>query len=163
MKRLLTLAVICFSVLANAQFKDENSFQPGVKESIVNTNSSGSILSFIHPENFSMHHSYSLSYSMFGNNSLAMGVYTNSMAYKFTDNLNVQLDASLVHSPYSSLGRQFQNSISGIYISRAQLNYQPWKDFHVTVQYRNLPCSYYNGLYGYNSFMNDDFFDSSIR
>ena len=34
----------------------------------------------------------------------------------------VQLDASFVTSPYSSLGKDFQNSIQGIYVSRAAFN-----------------------------------------
>ena len=150
MKKLLLAFVVVLSLSVNAQFRDDNQFKPSVREGIINTNSGGSILGFINPENFSMHHSYSLSFSSFGGgNNLALGVYTNSMAYKFADNLNVQVDANLVHSPYSSMGKQFQNSISGFYISKAQLNYQPWKDFHVTVQYRNMPYNYYNNPYGY--------------
>lgn len=80
---------------------------------------------------------------------MALGVYTNSMAYKLASNLNIQLDASLVHTPYSSMSKQFQNNINGIYISNAQLNYEPWKDVRVVVQYRNLPYSYYNGYDGF--------------
>lgn len=166
MKKLLFAFVICFSFIANAQFRDDNQFKPSVREGIINTNSGGSILGFINPENFTMRHSYSLSFSSFGGgNNMALGVYTNSMAYKFADNLNVQLDASIVHSPYSSMGKQFQNSISGFYINRAQLNYEPWKDFHVTVQYRNMPYNYYNSPfgYGYNSFYDDWFYSPSNR
>lgn len=163
MKKLFFAFVICISLSINAQYRDDNQFKPSIKDGIVNANTGGSILGFINPENFTMHHSYSLSFSTFGGgNNMALGVYTNSMAYKFADNLNLKLDASFVHSPYSSMGKQFQNNISGIYISNAQLNYQPWKDVHVTVQYRNLPYNYY-GSYGYNSFYDDGFFGSSIR
>jgi len=94
---------------------------------------------------------YSLSYSSFGSNGVALGVYTNSMQYQFSDKLNVQLDASLVHSPYSTLGKNFQNNINGIYIDRAQLNYAPWDNVNVVLQYRQLPYNYYSGFGYYDS------------
>jgi hypothetical protein len=161
MKKLLFVMVVCFSFLANAQFRDDNQFTPSIKESMINTNA-GNVLGFINPNNFSMHHTYSLSFSSFGGgNNMAVGVYTNSMAYKFADNLNVQVDASLVHTPYNSMSKQYQNDINGIYISNALLNYQPWKDVHVVVQYRKVPYSYYNG-FGYGMF-NDDLFGTANR
>jgi len=159
MKKLLIVIALCFGITAYAQFRDDNQFKPSVKDGIVNSNTGGSILGFINPENFSMRHSYSLSYTSFGGgNNMALGVYTNSMAYKFSDKLNVQLEASLVQSPYSSMGKQFQNSISGIYINNASLNCQPWKDFKVSVQYRQLPYSSYYSPFGYGSFYGDGFF-----
>jgi len=83
-----------------------------------------------------------MSFSSMGSNSLALGVYTNSMFYKVADNLNIEVDASLVHSPYSSFGKDHQNMINGIYLSRAQINYQPWENFNVIMQYRTLPDGY---------------------
>jgi hypothetical protein len=55
-----------------------------------------------------------------------------------------------VNSPYSTLGKNFQNNINGIYLSRAAINYKPFKDVSISLQYRNLPGVYnpylYNGL-----------------
>jgi hypothetical protein len=79
------------------------------------------------------------------------------------DNLNVQLDVSVVHSPYSTLGETFQKNITGIYISNAAINYRPWKDFSIHLQYRNMPYSYgyYNPFYGsympYNNYSTEPF------
>ncbi|HSP89036.1 MAG TPA: hypothetical protein VLN45_12945, partial [Ignavibacteriaceae bacterium] len=99
-----------------------------------------------------------MSYSSFGNNGVALGVYTNSMLYNFSDNLNIQTDISFVNSPYSTLGQDFQNNLNGIYLSRAAINYKPWKDVAVSLQYSQLPYyspysrySNYNRL-GYNPF-----------
>ena len=78
------------------------------------------------------------------------------------DNLNLEVDASLVHSPYSSFGKNHQNMLNGIYLSKAQLNYQPWDNFNISVQYRSLPGNYYSpysGFYGYNrNFFNNNLF-----
>jgi len=145
------LIIISLSVLSFAQFKDQNIFKPSVTDAIT-APTSNLILGIFNPNNFQMHHSYNLSYSSFGNNGIALGVYTNSMFYKFSNKLNVQLDASLVHSPYNSLGKNYQNNLNGIYLSKAQINYNPSKDFHISIQYRNLPYSYYNPYFYYYPF-----------
>lgn len=160
MKKIFLL-IVCFTAISFAQFKDQNIFKPTVKDAIT-TQNNNLIFGFFNPDNFQMHHSYNLSYSSFGGNGIALGVYTNSMFYQFSNKLNIQLDASLVHSPYNSLGKNFQNNINGIYLSKAQINYNPSKDFHISVQYRNLPYTYYDpysyyypfgrSIYGYDPF-----------
>ncbi|MFA4924828.1 MAG: hypothetical protein WC557_11595 [Ignavibacteriaceae bacterium] len=152
MKKILLIILVSASLTGFAQFKDKNIFKPSIQEGMINNNAPALLLGFINPENFSMSHSYSMSYTTSGSNGLALGVYTNSMRYKFADNFNVQVDASLVHSPYSSFGKNYQNQLSGIYLSSAQLNYQPWKDFNISFQYRNIPGGMYNDFYGHNRF-----------
>jgi hypothetical protein len=106
-----------------------------------------------------MNHQLSMSYSAFGSNGVALGVYTNSMLYNFSDNLNIQTDISLVNSPYSTLGQDFQNNLNGIYLSRAAINYKPWKDVYISLQYRQLPYySPYSSYYG-NSMFNRSGYD----
>lgn len=157
MKKVLILFLSVFTISAFAQFRDSGFPENNIRDGIVSNSNSNLLFGFINPDNFSMHHSFSLSYSALGNGQgLSLGVYTNSMMYKFAHNLNVQLDASFVTSPYSSFGKDFQKDISGVYISKAALNYKPWKDFSISVQYSNLPYSYYynpfNNYYGYGMF-----------
>jgi len=152
MKKILLFTVILASINCFSQFKDKNIFKPSIQEGMINNNTPSLMLGFINPENFSMSHSYSMSYTTSGNNGLALGVYTNSLRYKFAENFNMQVDASLVHSPYSSFGKNYQDQINGIYLSGAQLNYQPWKDVNISVQYRNIPGGFYNDFYGFNRF-----------
>lgn len=127
---------------------------------------SGPVFGFLNSENFSMSHSYQLSYSSFAGEGLALGIYTNKIKLKLNDKLNFQLYTSLVSAPYSSLGKDFQNQLNGIYIDRAQINYKPSKTFNISLQYRNLPASYYNpygSFYGgyaspfFNGFSYDPF------
>jgi len=153
MKKLTIIFLIFTSSISFAQFKGDENKPLNIKENILSDNTSGSLLGFINPENFSMSHSFGLSYSTFGKNGVALGVYTNHMAYKFSDNLNVQLDASLVNSPYNSLGDSFTKSINGIYLDRAQLNYRPSKDFNISVMFSNSPNNYYNNFgYGFGRY-----------
>jgi hypothetical protein len=94
-----------------------------------------------------------MSYSSFAGQGVSMTSYTNSMFYKLLTNMNLQVDVSMMYSPYSTLGEQFQKDISGIYISNAAINYYPWKNFSVHLQYRSMPFGYgyYNPFYGYGS------------
>jgi len=146
MKKMIMLFVVILTITGYAQFKDTEQQLPDIKSGILAQPSSNyNLFSFINPQNFHMQQSVGMSYSSFGSGQgMAMGVYTNSMSYKFTDRLNVQLDASVINTPYSSFGKQFNNSLSGFYISNAAINYQPWKDVYISVQYRNLPYSMYS-------------------
>jgi len=143
MKKLFLIMIIGFYAGAFAQYKDTGFPTESVKDGIIDpTYSSGNLFGFLNSENFHMNHQFSMSYSSFGNNGVALGVYTNSILYNFSDNLNIQTDISLVNSPYSTLGQDFQNNLNGIYLSRAAINYKPWKDFAISLQYSQLP--YYN-------------------
>ena len=161
LKTIILLSVL--SITAYGQFKDPGFPTESVKDGII-SNSSSSFFGLFNPENFKMNHSIGVSYSAFGNDGLALSTYTNSMFFKFADNLHFQMDASIVQTPYSTLGKDFENSINGIYLSRASLNYRPWKDFQVSLSYRNMPGGYYNpsGYFNrsfYNPFYYDPFLD----
>ncbi len=156
MKKLLILLILGFSFSAFAQFKDSGFPTESVKDGIV-AHDNNSFLGLFNPNSFQMHHSYDLSYSSFGGQGLALGVYTNSMFYKFSSKLNIEADISIVNSPYSTLGKSFQQSLNGIYLSNAAINYRPWKNFFITVQYSNLPYSYYSPYNNY-SYFNRGFF-----
>jgi len=148
-----------FSIITEAQFRDELNNSMNIKSGILNNSSSGSLLNFINPDNFSMHHSFGMSYTAFGGGGVALGVYTNSMAFKFNDQLKLETDLSLVNSPYSSFGKDFSKNFNGVYLSRAQLTYKPFDNMSVIVQYRQIPGGYYSpfGYSGYSSFFQDNF------
>lgn len=164
MKKMMVLFAVIFSLNIYAQFKEPGFPTRSIKDGIVNENS-GSLFGFLNSDNFQMKHSYNLSYSSFGNQGLALGMYTNSMLLKLSNNMNVQVDASIIHSPYSTFGKDFQNQLNGVYVTRAAFNYKPWDDFFISIQYRNLPMAYHYADYGfysnrfYNPFFSDGFFE----
>jgi hypothetical protein len=151
MKKLLVLIFAVMIGTGFSQFRQKGLSTEHISDGIINHNQGTALIGFLNSNNFQMHHSYDVSYSTFGSNSLALTTYTNSMFYKFSNKLNVQLDASIVYSPYNTLGKNFENNINGIYLSKAAINYHPWKDVFITVQYRNLPVTYYSPFSGYRS------------
>lgn len=161
MGKWILLFVFSISIVSFCQFKDQAGKHPNVSDGLIKNSSPSLLLGFINPSNFTMKHSYSMSYSMFGNNGIAIGAYTNSMEYKFNDKLNIQLDASIVHSPYSTFGKNVTDQINGVYINRAALNYKPFENFQINVQFNQYPFGYSPYYNGYSRFMNGGYSDES--
>ncbi len=158
LKRLVIISLL-FSSFSFSQFKDKN-VAPTIMDGITNYSPSGFLTNFLNPDNFKMKHSVSMSYAAFGGNGIALSTYTNSMALRLTKNLNIELDASVVASPYSSFGNEHQKSLNGIYLTRAQLNYKISENSKLVIQYLNLPPgSYYNSPYNYSPFYRNRFME----
>ncbi|HTP11988.1 MAG TPA: hypothetical protein VMM37_00085, partial [Bacteroidota bacterium] len=111
------LAVSLVTSLATAQFKERSSDQPSVGQSLIRSDDGGLLFGWFDPNKLQMRQSYSLSYQTFGQNGLALGVYTNSLSYQISDPLSVQMDVSVMHSPYNTFGDKLGKSLSGIYLS----------------------------------------------
>lgn len=139
----LFAAMVVFSVSGVAQFRSQEA-KPNVAEGLMKENASSFFLGWFNPEKFQMHHSLSLSYQTFDGHGLSLGTYTNSMLYDFADNLRARADISLSYSPYNSFSKFGKNDFSSVYLSRAQLDYKPWENVTVQVQYRNSPYRYYS-------------------
>ncbi|MBP1682982.1 MAG: hypothetical protein H6Q27_546 [Ignavibacteriaceae bacterium] len=161
MKNILFVMFLVSTTATFAQFKDSGFETNSVKEGIVSENSNA-LFGFLNSDDFIMRHSFSLNYATSGGQGMSLTSYTNSMFYRLMNNLNVQLDVSVMYSPYSTLGEQFQKDVSGVYISNAALNYHPWDNFSVHLQYRSMPFGYgyYHPFYGYGNPFN---FSSGIN
>lgn len=161
MKHILLVIILFSAMVTFAQFRDSGFETNSVKEGIV-TENSNFLFGFLNSDDFIMRHSFSLNYSAFAGQGMSLTSYTNSMFYRLMSNLNVQLDVSVMYSPYSTLGEQFQKDISGVYISNAAINYHPWDNLSVHLQYRSMPFGYgyYHPFYGYGNPFN---FSSGIK
>jgi hypothetical protein len=138
---LLIILVVLATCTAPAQFKSEAE-QPSVARSLVSPAPSlNSFLGFLNPENFNMRHNVSLSYMSLGGTSMSLASYTNSMFYKIADPLNVRFDVTLQGSPYMQSPNQ--SAFNGVFLSRAELNYRPWENCFIKVEYNRLPIGYY--------------------
>ena len=142
--------LLMVSVSAHAQFKSQVEQENRVSEGLMSQSAPQFFLGWFNPDKFHMRHSFDLSFTTLGNNSLSLGTYTNIMSYEFADNLSARTDISMSYSPYNNLpalnGKK--NDLSSIYLSRAQLDYRPWENVLVQLQYRSLPYgSYYYSPY----------------
>ena len=151
----LFLLVLMFQGIALSQFKSQTKEKGRVTDSMIRPEGSGLFLGIFNPERFSMRHSYSFSYMLMSGTNVGIGMYTSSMFYKISDPLDARLDISLMHSPFSSYGKQFENNLNKLFVKRAELNYRPFDNMLIQLQYRQLPYSFYGGYYSpyhYNPF-----------
>jgi hypothetical protein len=159
MRRSIGVVVVLASALSvmavqqsTAQFKRTADEEPKVSDSFIRPETNSDWLGFFNPENFKMRQSYSMSYTSMGHQGLALGMYTNSMMYKFSNAVDAQVDVSLQHSPYSTFDQRFQNSLTGVFLNRAAINYRPADNLLFRVSYEKIPFGLY-GMYGpYNGF-----------
>ncbi|MBN2570684.1 MAG: hypothetical protein JXA68_01035 [Ignavibacteriales bacterium] len=160
MKKII-LSFIILTGVVFSQYKEDANKPVDFSSNISENSGSSLLLGFINPNNFSMKHSFSMSYSMFGNNGVALGVYTNRMQYNFTDDLSIQADISFVNSPYSSFGDEFANQINGIYLTQAKLKYKISENSKLTLQFNQIPPGFYNpynnSYYFRSNFLYDSF------
>jgi hypothetical protein len=158
MRVLLLLCAVVMVVgvgVAPAQFKSQVAEENRLSQGIYSQSSSSGLFDWFDPSKFSMHHSFSMSYmTLGGGQGMSLGTYTNSMLYEFSDKLNARADISLSYSPYNSFSSGLtgsrRNDLSGLYLSRAELNYRPWENTRIQLSFRQLPYgsySYYSPFY----------------
>ena len=154
MKRALSVTV-CLLVLvgtsARAQFRSQVPRETRVGSELANSGGSSFLFGWFSPENFQMRHSVGFSYVTFAGQSVSLGTYTNSMMCRFAENLDARADITLSYSPYSTFASKFGSApegLNGIHLSRAEINYRPWENVALQVQYRQLPFGgYYSPFY----------------
>jgi hypothetical protein len=149
MKTLLKIAIVLtiISSVAVSQFKSQPETRPSVAESLIRPDGGGLLFGWFDPSRFTMRNSYSLSYTTSGGKGFSLGALTSNLAYQISDPLTVEFDLSLMHSPFNNLGNNFSKNISGIYLTRAELNYKPSKDVLFQIQFRQLPMFYWMDNY----------------
>lgn len=160
MKKLFSLTVLFTFILSlqvSAQLREDLEREHYPKNTVVNTNAPTieSSLSNFFMNNFSMSHSYSMSFGSIGGSFQNINAYTNTMQFAFSPRLTGRMDISFLHSPFGQTGMLNQNnSLNGqIMIRNAELDYKISDKAHIRLQYQQLPGAY--GLfnpYGYNRF-----------
>ncbi len=156
MKKGILVIILLTSVATFGQFKNEGNKPIDLRQGMLTSYNSSFFQNFLNLNNLKMHNSFSMSYSTFGGQGLALGVFTNTLTYKFSNNLNFLLQTSIVNSPYSTLGSRFSQDLNGIYIRRAELNYRPSKNTFISIQFSNDPTRYYYPGFGYSNFFFDN-------
>jgi hypothetical protein len=151
---LLTASLLATGVVAvSAQFKERPLTAPSSGSSLVRQDGGGFLMGWFDASRFNMRQSYSISYSTMGGKGISIGEYTNSMMYQISDPLSVSFDISLAHVPFSSYGDKFNQGLSGLRLSRAQLDYRPSENTLFQIQFRQIPAGAY--LRGWPSYGTD--------
>jgi len=149
MKILVKTAImlLVFSTIAVCQFRSQPEARSSAGESLLRPDDGGLLFGWFDPSRLTFHNSYSLSYTTSGGKGYSIGDLTSNIAYQISNPLSVQFDVSLLHSPFNNIGGNFANNISGIYLTRAELNYRPSNNMLLQIQYRQMPTMYWLNNY----------------
>jgi hypothetical protein len=144
MKRLFIVSIlVLFANFAKAQFRPgsgiSNDEKPASTIDAMSGHSDDFFSRLFDPARFNMHQTYTMSFMSGGGQSTGLGVFTNTFAYKASDNFFISADLSAVYSPFSTLGSKFQNSINGIYLSSAKLDWKLGDHTFMRIEYNGMP------------------------
>ncbi|MCI0514729.1 hypothetical protein L0128_16055 [candidate division KSB1 bacterium] len=97
----------------------------------------------IDPSKLKMNHSYTLTFSSFGSGSnLGQGLYLNTISYQFSNYLSMNLQWGLLHQPLAT-GLMAPQTGAQLFLSNAELRYQPMKNMVMKLQFNQIPASLY--------------------
>lgn len=155
---LLPLAASMLSVLApvaRAQFRNDlNQAQPPLNTAGTMQNGDGDSFwsRLFDPTRFSMHQSISSSFVSGGGSSMSVNMFTNTFSLHPYDDLFISADLSAVYSPFSSFGSAAANSMNGVYLTNARIDWKLGDNTFMRIQYVGGPAA---GMYGgYSPFLN---------
>jgi len=152
---ILVFALLLTNTISYSQFKD---IPLETKNKLKSNNL---ILGFINPDNFSISHSFNMSFGSMGSSSVSLASYTATLAYKLNKDMNLSADVTMQYSPFASLGssnaslnKDFQNSFNGINLSRVSFDWKISKNAFLSFNYVNNKNNYllgnpYYGYFGY--------------
>ncbi len=145
---LLILLILLIPALVSAQFKNQT--KPDISNQIAQP-ASNILLGFLNPERFSMNHSFSASFVTFGNHSLMLNSYVNTINYRISDPLLLKLNLGIANMPYNNFtdnpGLNDTQFFGG-----AELRYRPSNSTAISVGVNVSPNYYYGYPYRYGGF-----------
>lgn len=143
------IVVLGTAVPAQAQMRDQVALTQRAPAQLYDSQAPSFTLNkLFSPQHFTMGHSYEMSVGGFGGSSSTLGMYTNTMAWQFSQKLDARLDVSVAHS-FS--GNQFGDEGPGgqVFIRNAELNYRPTESMQFHISFRQSPFGLYGHPYGY--------------
>jgi hypothetical protein len=143
--------VLVFAVNSQAQLKKDTG-NPNIS-SVLSKPNTDFLLGLLDPSKVHMHHSFSTSYSAFGNQGMMLSSYLNTIDFQLSENLFLQTNIGLMNSPYNTFGEDFYLNDTKFF-GGAKLKYRINDQSSVQLQFDYSPYYYYPtlGSYRYNSF-----------
>ncbi len=144
---LCMVVLLCAAEPAQAQFRTDTPDQPAPARVYDDSQFKAALDKVFSPEHFQMGHSYEMSYSAFGGQSLSMGMYTNTLQWQF-DKVAARVDVSMAQ-PFSG-GEAFFGQDQGprLFLRNAEIAYRPTENMMLHVQVRQSPYGGYLSPYG---------------
>ncbi|MBN2105437.1 hypothetical protein JW835_15465 [bacterium] len=140
MKPYFFVAVLMILLISLSVFSQDLTDKKSVfKPSELVQKPSGFLNYLIDPAKFEMSHSYSLSYLSSGDRSTNVGLYLNTMTYRFSDPLLMQLRIGYMHQPFGGDRSTLSSQQGNFFLQGAHLLYRPTKNMIISFDYESYP------------------------
>ncbi len=148
------------AIFASLTFSAEAQFRGTAPSEFPQTrlyDTSGKVGAFLNrifnPSVFQMSHSLEMTAGSFGGNGYSMGMYTNTMAWRFSPKLAARMDVAVAYSPQNRIARNagFGQQHPQIFLRNAEVAWKPSERFQLHVQIRQNPYAY-RGMMGYGPY-----------
>ena len=145
-KILFVLLIAALPTALFGQFKTQNN--PNISASIAES-PTNFLFGFLNPERLSMNHYFSASFMTMGGHSLMLNSYINSIQYRISDPLSLQLNLGIANMPYNTFGEN-PGLNDTQFFGGAELKYRPSQNTSLSVGVNVAPYYYYG--YPYNRY-----------
>lgn len=135
-KKWIILMCVLLPLIVGAQFKSQKSavFKP--LDLIYQP--TGLFSGLLDPSKFHMSQSYSLSFLSYGKAMLNQGLYLNTLSYRFSNPLWMQVQIGYLHLPFGQ-GSAGMSSNGKLFLHRASVVYTPSEKFTAVFEYQSMP------------------------
>ena len=141
--RILYTYIIIFSILCGGLWGQLKSQVP--KQNVgamITGNNLSTIVPFLDPSRFNMHHSFSMSTMSLGGQAMNVAAYSNMMTYELNPNLHLGTRFSLVQPTSMMMGPANYGLNNTQFLYDAKLQYRPSENTLIEFNMSNRP--YYN-------------------
>ena len=150
---LLLIAFLGLAAPAEAEFRENVPATAQAQSRLYDAKgAAGFVLNkLFNPSVFRMSHSFEMSAGSFGGNSYSLGMYTNTMAWQFSDKLAARMDVSVAYSPHNEAATSLGLGQQGpqVFLRNAEIAWRPSEKFQLHLQVRQSPHGGYMSPYGY--------------
>lgn len=136
--------LVSFPLLAFPQNLSQGSGKSYVGESFLGLDSKSTSFSLLDPSRFKMWNSYTLSYFSGGGGSGNIGLYLNTIEYRPSDPLRLQVSLGYLHQPFSIIGNNYSG---GKILPSFQLWYNPSSKIYLHINISSMPLWYDHSFY----------------
>ena len=133
---ILLVLLVSFPLVASPQTLGRESGKFLTEENLLGLSSKSKSLSLLDPSRVKMWHSYTFSYITGRGRSGNIGLYLNTIEYRPSDPLRLQVSLGYLHQPFSVIGGR---SSGGKILPSFQLWYRPNKNIYLHININTTP------------------------
>ena len=157
------MIMVAMAVPAEAQFREAVPARNSSSQLYQASGAIGKVISKIfNPSVFSMSHGIEMSAGSFGGYGYSMGMYTNTMAWQFSDKLAMRADVAVAYSPQSKAmtAMGFDRSGPRVFLRNAEIAWKPSEKVRINIHVQQNPYAFrnpymmnpYGGYYGFQPY-----------